>query len=201
MTIISLSATPPSSDTIADIEEITTFASNNGIKLNFSVRGPGYRGTATALSTPSGSASSSSSSSNDDPPILGYVEGFIRPGGKILHADRMEIFNSKQKMGGTFLGPGLLIAYICFLHGYESGCTTCEFLAIDDAEYQHKRLVRYYGSAGFKAVRYVGENLRDIPDRLVWGGCGTLMTQDISVVLEKWTRIIRRASSSGGMDG
>jgi hypothetical protein len=45
------------------------------------------------------------------------------------------------------------------------------------------------------------ENLRDIPDRLVWGGCGTLMTQDISVVLEKWTRIIRRASSSGGMDG
>jgi hypothetical protein len=122
----------------------------------------------------------------------------------------MEIFNSKQKMGGTFLGPGLLIAYICFLHGYESGCTTCEFLAIDDAEYQHKRLVKYYGTAGFKPVRYVGENLRDIPDRLVWGGCGTLMTQDIRLVLEKWTRIIRRASSSasssssdggGGMNG
>jgi len=35
--------------------------------------------------------------------------------------------------------------------------------------------------------------LKDIPDRLVWGGCGTLMTNDIDPVLEKWTRIIRSA--------
>ena len=174
---------------IADIEEITTFANNNGVELQFTTKGPGYRGVAIPPNNPDN--------------ILGYIEGFIRPSGKILHADKMEIFkialNSARRNedtfsgGGTFLGPGLLIAYVCLLHGKESGCVDVEFLAIDDAELQHKRLVRYYKTAGFSEVRYVGEELKDIPDRLVWGGCGTLMTEKIDLILEKWTRIIRGA--------
>ena len=68
-----------------------------------------------------------------------------------------------------------------------------EFLVIDNAKFQHKRLIRYYKTAGFREVRYVGEELKDIPDRLVWGGCGTLMTEGIDGILEKWTRIIRGA--------
>ena len=175
--------------TIADIEEITTFASNNGVDLQFTTSGPGYRGVALAK--------------NDPENILGYIEGFIRPGGKILHADKMEIFKSATNDarreegsfsgGGTFLGPGLLIAFVCLLHGKESGCETTEFLAIDDAEFQHKRLIRYYKTAGFDEVRYVGEELKDIPDRLVWGGVGTLMREDIGKILIKWTKIIRGA--------
>ena len=43
-------------------------------------------------------------------------------------------------------------------------------------------------------MRYVGEELKDIPDRLVWGGVGTLMTNDIEKVLRKWTRLIRSAN-------
>ncbi|KAL7547111.1 hypothetical protein ACHAWF_010429 [Thalassiosira exigua] len=175
---------------IAGIEEITDFASKNGVELSFTTTGPGYRGVAVAK--------------NDPENVLGYVEGFIRPGGKILHADKMEIFKSALNSarreenafsgGGTFLGPGLLIAFVCLLHGMESGCQMCEFLAIDDAEFQHKRLIRYYSTAGFREVRYVGEELKDIPDRLVWGGCGTLMTESIEKILTKWTRIIRGAS-------
>lgn len=186
-----ITTTQLSSSSIADIEEITTFALNNGVDLQFTTNGVtrGYRGVAI--------------SKNEPDNILGYIEGFIRPTGSILHADKMEIFktalNSARAReeafsgGGTFLGPGLLIAFVCLLHGKESGCKQVEFLAIDDAEFQHKRLIRYYKTAGFKEVRYVGEELKDIPDRLVWGGCGTLMTNDIDPVLEKWTRIIRSA--------
>mmetsp|Transcript_20939 Transcript_20939/g.45402 ORF Transcript_20939/g.45402 Transcript_20939/m.45402 type:complete len:248 (-) Transcript_20939:75-818(-) len=173
--------------TIADIEEITTFATDNGVELSFTTTGPGYRGVAV--------------SKNDPENILGYIEGFIRPSGKILHADKMEIFKGALSSarreeqtfsgGGTFLGPGLLIAFVCLLHGKESGCEMCEFLAIDDADFQHKRLMRYYRTAGFREVRYVGEELKDIPDRLVWGGCGMLMTESIDSILLKWTRIIR----------
>lgn len=168
------------------------FESNNSSTLLF-VSYSGYRGVAT--------------SKNDPENILGYIEGFIRPGGKILHADKMEIFKSALnsarreeasfKGGGTFLGPGLLIAYVCLLHGKENGCQSCEFLAIDDAEFQHKRLVRYYKTAGFDEVRYVGEELKDIPDRLVWGGCGTLMTEKIDKILKKWTRIVRGSQGTG----
>mmetsp|Transcript_8096 Transcript_8096/g.14895 ORF Transcript_8096/g.14895 Transcript_8096/m.14895 type:complete len:254 (-) Transcript_8096:1337-2098(-) len=189
---LSSTASSNSEDTtkIASIEEITSFASSNGVELKFTTSGPGYRGVAVEK--------------NDPENILGYIEGFIRPAGKILHADKMEIFkpalNSARREetgfsgGGTFLGPGLLIAFVCFLHGKENGCEMVEFLAIDDAEFQHKRLIRYYKTAGFEEVRYVGEELKDIPDRLVWGGCGTLMTNELDGVLQKWTRIIRGAS-------
>jgi hypothetical protein len=177
---------------IADIGEITDFASRNGIELKFTTRGPGYRCVAASKADPEN--------------VLGYIDGFVRPMGRILHADKMEIFkgaiNAARREeggeydgGGTFLGPGLLIAYVCFLHGRECGCATAEFLAIDDAEFQHRRLIRYYKMMGFREVRYVGEELGDIPDRLVWGGCGTLMTEDINVILTKWTRIIRRSGA------
>ena len=189
--LMHLSSTSSDTSAIADIEEITNFASKNGVELSFTTAGPGYRGVAV--------------SKNDPENILGYIEGFIRPGGKILHADKMEIFKSALNSarreeqafsgGGTFLGPGLLIAFVCLLHGMENGCQMCEFLAIDDAEFQHKRLIRYYKTAGFQEVRYVGEELKDIPDRLVWGGCGTLMTERIDSILKKWTRIIRRANA------
>ena len=172
----SSSSTTTTTSDIATIEEINNFATSNGISLAFTTRGPGYRCVGV--------------DANSTTTVVGYVEGFIRPGRKILHADKMEIFIKGG--GGTFLGPGLLIAYACFLHGKDGGCTTAEFLAIDDAEYQHKRLVRYYKMMGFREVRYVGEEIKHIPDRLVWGGCGTLMTEEIDVILKKWTRIIRK---------
>jgi hypothetical protein len=173
----SSSTTTTTTSDIATIEEITNFATRNGISLTFTTRGPGYRCVGVDATNPT--------------TILGYVEGFIRPSRTILHADKMEIFIKGG--GGTFLGPGLLIAYVCFLHGKDCGCTTAEFLAIDDAEYQHTRLVRYYKMMGFREVRYVGEEINHIPDRLVWGGCGTLMTEEIDIILKKWTRIIRKS--------
>ncbi|KAL3762800.1 hypothetical protein ACHAW5_008497 [Stephanodiscus triporus] len=155
-----------------------TSASSPAVELKFTTLGPGYRCVAVSKADPDN--------------VLGYVEGFVRPMGRILHADKMEIFKGaigaarreeggEFDGGGTFLGPGLLIAYVCVLHGRECGCATAEFLAIDDAEFQHRRLIRYYKMMGFREVRYVGEELRDIPDRLVWGGCGTLMTEDINI--------------------
>ena len=136
---------------------------------------------------------------HDESLIVGYVEGFVRPAGQILHLDKMQVFQpvvdkvkaqvpNSLDFGGVSFGIGLLMGYKCLLHATEKGCSMAEFLAIDDREFQHKRLVRYYRRVGFKVVKYVGEDVRDIPDRLVWGGCGTLMKEDVSVLLDKWTR-------------
>ena len=65
-----------------------------------------------------------------------------------------------------------------------------EFLAIDDEEFQHKRLVRYYRRVGFRVVKYVGDDFQDIPARLVWGGCGTLMEENIDVLIQKWSALL-----------
>ena len=68
-----MSADVESETTIADIEEITTFASKNGVDLKFTTNPTrGYRGVAVSKKDPEN--------------ILGYIEGFIRPAGKVLHA-------------------------------------------------------------------------------------------------------------------
>ncbi len=71
--------------------------------------------------------------------------------------------------------------------GLDNGCHIAEFLAIDDEDHQHSRLVRHYKRLGLQVVRYVGDDFRSIPDRLIWGGRGTLMNCDITSVLNKWT--------------
>lgn len=81
--------------------------------------------------------------------------------------------------------------------GVENGCTEAEFLAIDDEDFQHKRLVKFYKNAGFKIIKYVGEDFQDIPDRLVWGGCGTLMRANIGDLLSLWSQLFMKSVERG----
>lgn len=169
------------SDTIVDqqvwtLEDLQNFARSEGVELSKTNLGPAFRTVAR--------------STHNSSQILGYGEGFVRPTGNILHLDKMEVFKPMVKRvrkenpdfrgGGTIFGVGLLFGYQCLLHGIENGCTEAEFLAIDDEEFQHKRLVRFYKNSGFKIIKYVGEDFQDIPDRMVWGGCGTLMRANIA---------------------
>lgn len=178
-------ASPSVSWTMEDLEEQIA---QSGFVVSFSTFGPGYRAVARAQFNES--------------LVLGYVEGFVRPAGKILHLDKMEVSkpmiekarreggDSTFDFGGFGAAIGMLLGYRCFLHGLEKGCSIAEFLAIDDEEFQHKRLVKYYKQFGFKIVKYVGEDVQDIPDRLVWGGCGTLMREEIPILMKKFTRLL-----------
>ena len=85
-----------------------------GVVISFTTLGPGYRAVARAK--------------HDESLILGYVEGFVRPAGQILHLDKMEVFKpmvekaKKQApdsfdFGGISFGVGLLMGYRCLLHG------------------------------------------------------------------------------------
>jgi len=185
-------------DALWTLEQLEQYASSETINvvISFSTIGPLYRAVARAK--------------HDESIVLGYVEGFLRPTQpKILHLDKMEIFQpvlekvrrthpNTLQFGGINIGLGLLMGYRCLLYAAEpaqGSRTIAEFLAIDDEDFQHKRLVRYYRYAGFKIVKYVGEDAKDIPDRLVWGGCGTLMTQDIPTLMAKWTSLFELMKS------
>ena len=171
-------------------QELQDFALSQGVNVTLSTLGPGYRAVARAK--------------HNSSLLLGYCEGFLRPGGKILHLDKMEVFrrqvlqareSGEFRSAGTMFGVGLLMGYLCLLHGQENGYTVGEFLAIDDEEKQHRKLVRYYERSGFEIIKYVGDDFGDIPDRLVWGGCGTLMRQDIDMLLQSWTAILQKSAS------
>jgi hypothetical protein len=165
------------------------YASKEGVVLSLTTLGPGYRALVRAK--------------YNTTQILGYCEGFLRPGGEVLHVDKMEVFrkmvlrakeeNGKEfRGGGTVFGVGLLLGFICLLYAKEKGYSVAEFLAIDDEEKQHRKLVNYYAKTGFKVIKYVGDSLQDIPDRMVWGGCGTLMRADIVELLENWSRLLSK---------
>lgn len=187
-----------SADTATEVSiwteaELMEFASQQGILLSLSTLGPGYRAIARAK--------------HNESLVLGYVEGFLRPGGTILHLDKMEVFRkmvvkaksenpTEFSQGGTVFGIGLLMGYICLLYGRDNGYTVGEFLAIDDEERQHRKLVEFYKRSGFEIVRYVGDGIGDIPDRMLWGGCGTLMRQDIDILLQRWTLLLKNSRAN-----
>mmetsp|Transcript_14114 Transcript_14114/g.20154 ORF Transcript_14114/g.20154 Transcript_14114/m.20154 type:complete len:249 (+) Transcript_14114:92-838(+) len=168
-------------------EDLEDYARSVGVTLTFSSLGPAYRVVARAK--------------HDESLILGYCEGFIRPGREILHVDKLEVWKKALEMarkesptdfknGGQVFGISLLLGSRSLLYAKEAGCKVAEFLAIDDEEFQHKRLVRFFKRAGFKRIRYVGDDLASVPDRLVWGGCGTLMNNEIETLLSFWKKIL-----------
>ena len=189
---------PEKTDALWTLQQLEDYASDESINvvISFTTFGPVYRAVARAK--------------HDESIILGYVEGFLRPTQpKLLHLDKMEIFQpvvervrrsrpNTLNFGGVNIGLGLLMGYRCLLYAAEpaqGSRTIAEFLAIDDEDFQHKRLVRYYRYAGFKVVKYVGDDPKDIPDRLVWGGCGTLMKQDIPALMARWTELFELMKS------
>lgn len=168
-------------------ERLLDYSRDQGVIVSLSTLGPGFRSVAR--------------STQNETEIIGYIEGFVR--GKLLHLDKMEVFRPMVKRvrlnnpeftgGGTVLGVGLLMGYTCLLHGQRKGCEVAEFLAIDDDELQHKRLVKLYRNSGFDYVKYVGDDWGDIPDRMVWGGCGTLLRKDIPFLLRFWTGLLDKS--------
>jgi len=103
-----------------------------------------------------------------------------------LKRAREEDTTGKFSNGGTIFGVGLLLGLLCIRHGMNNGCRKVEFLAIDDGDRQHVILVRHYRRLGLRVVRYVGDGLLDVPDRMVWGGRGTLMEGGAEDLMEKW---------------
>jgi hypothetical protein len=175
-----------------DRDALLEYAQTQGVELSLTTLGPAYRGVAR--------------SAHNRTQILGYVEGFVRPQAPpLLHLDKMEVFrpivqkarneNPQFTGGGTSLGVGLLVVYLCVLHGLDQKCRVAEFLAIDDSDFQHRRLVKLYKQSGFDVVKYVGDDWRDIPDRMVWGGCGTLLRKDVPYLLAFWTALLEKAKS------
>jgi hypothetical protein len=195
--------------TIWSVEQLEQYARDyQGLNMTFSTLGPFFRAVGRTC--------------GPEPLTLGYVEGVIRPGSLssnddvnqkdvdfaaqqspkntalLVHFDKMQVFPDQVRAanvsGGLHgLGIGLWLGYRCLLH--DTSLSHVEFLAIDDAPLQHKRLVKLYRHAGFTPIRYVGQGpwQLDLRDQLIWGGAGTLFRRRIPVLLQEWTGVLQRS--------
>lgn len=122
----------------------------------------------------------------------------LRRGGASAGASREEGTPPPNKLLGL---PTALLAAAVLAWARESAPFsphTAQILAINDSEAQHRRLVRFYRICGLKAKREVGDDLRSIPDRLAYGGCGTIMEVAVDVALRKCTDMLRVEGASAG---
>ncbi|QHO49565.1 hypothetical protein HN51_001473 [Arachis hypogaea] len=154
------------------------------LDLQLKTLGPFFRITATSLQTRA---------------ELGKAEGLIRisfQGTKILHLDSMKLRRETLSMEKSIFGLGLFIGAVAIRHGYDSGCTAAQLLAINDSDLYHSKLVRFYGRLGFREVCQVsGSSIGDIPHMLVWGGVGTRMDASIEELMLKWCTRFKKNQS------
>ena len=145
---------------------------------------------------------------DDEPPppeLLGYCDGFTQPNG-VTHLETIEIrkfsgFWSRKKERGAAryaearkLNPGVLVslATACYIREQALfGNERAQLLCIRDDERQHRSLVRFYRKLGFVTLREVGDDLKSIADRVVWGGDGTIMEIDIDGMRRRFAGSVR----------
>lgn len=165
------------------IEEVQTLARRRNLDIAISELGPFYRVVCRDAASDK---------------IVGLTNGWINPISRSMHCEALQVFTKGmagedgQRVRGGVHGLGLLIGACTFAFAQSKGCSRAEILAINDYDYQHKRLVRYYRYFGFVPVKEVGlRGLADLVDQVVWGGVGTRMDANVESMLAKWTPALR----------
>lgn len=124
--------------------------------------------------------------------LAGYLTAAVLPGRRV----HVESYKARARTadGALFrLSPGMFLFIAAIAIGYERGCEQVYGLAIDDGQQQHARLVAYLRRFGGEPLRRVGESkLKDIPDRLLYGGRGTVIRGDIASMLDRADGMISR---------
>lgn len=123
----------------------------------------------------------------------GAITGVTLPGRR-LHIESYRAAARVPKGPLLRLSPGMLLFIAAIARGQEQGCTSVYGLAIDDDPQQHRRLLRYLEHFGGEKIRRVGDSLRDIPDRLLYGGRGTVVRGDICTMLSRGSQMICRTT-------
>ena len=183
---------------IATLDEIEAAARSAGFTFTQTNMGPLYRVILRLVPEPGEDGKGKA---------IGYTNGALTP--PLLRQDTMQISfvntgnpnsmtNEKRVSveergfrSNSIYGLSLLLGAYAMRWAYDNGCRRAELLAIKDNERQAKVLRRHYSRLGFRAVREVTDDITCVPDRMLWGGIGTLMEVDMAECLEKHTSELR----------
>lgn len=133
---------------------------------------------------------------SEDGSNAGFVTAVLLPGRRV----HIESYKARPRTAGGALlrlSPGMLLFIAAIALGFERGCDKVYGLAIDDGPQQHARLVAYLRRFGGEPIRRVGESkISDIPDRLLYGGRGTIICGDVKNMLDRAEGMMSRTSTS-----
>lgn len=175
----SLTATPPPPTTLSAIQAL---AAQRGYDLRNNTTGP-------LLNLRLYSATSSQQ--------IAYLTGLVLPTGRLHIESYKSLSRSSASPGGALLAvsPGMLVFLAALAEAASRGATSVYGLAINDAPDQHRRLVRYLRRFGGERVMVVDDSLRAVPARIVYGGFGTVIRADISIMLARGVAMLQRGAT------
>lgn len=126
--------------------------------------------------------------------LTAFITGCKLPNGR-LH---IESYKAMKKENGALLSvtPGMLVFMGALAFGYAQGCKEVYGLAIRDENRQHRRLRRYLKRFGGVEVKQVTSRVTDIPERLLYGGQGTIIKGNIECMLKRSQQMLRRIAST-----
>ena len=124
----------------------------------------------------------------DSVKIWGEIKGWTLPIKDGLQLDTLRILKGSPKYVSELIWATTMTWAL-----EKTSCKSARLLAIYDYEGYSKKLVRYFNLIGFKVVKEVGSSPSDLILRLIWGGAGTLMRGDCSVIQNKLkTKFIKK---------
>ena len=121
---------------IPTMEDILESSRAQNLDLKLQKVGPLFRITATSLDTRK---------------ELGRAEGLIRVwfDGKLLHLDSIRLRRETMTMKRSIFGVGLFLGAVAIRHGFDSGCSTAQLLAINDTELYHSKVLLLFFVSSF----------------------------------------------------
>uniref|UniRef100_A0A6T8JDT5 Uncharacterized protein n=1 Tax=Hemiselmis andersenii TaxID=464988 RepID=A0A6T8JDT5_HEMAN len=181
-------------------EEVEEAANQCGMTISINFLGPYYRAVIRTLPAPG----------KEKGKAVGFTTGtmildLLRQdtmrvssvnNGNLVSRERLRKLKAERDWRvPTVYGVSLILGAYVGAYAFDKGCKTAELLAIKDDERQHAVLVRHYQRLGLKVVKILNNDIVCVPDKLIWGGEGSLMSVDIQTFLEKHTAEINRLRS------
>lgn len=122
--------------------------------------------------------------------LTAYITGCVLPNGR-LH---IESYKAMKKEDGALLSvtPGMLVFMGALAFGCAQGCKEVYGLAIRDENRQHRRLRRYLKRFGGVEVKQLTAKVAHIPEKLLYGGEGTIIKGNIEKMLKRSKRMLDR---------
>lgn len=111
-----------------------------------------------------------------------------------LHIEAYKAAPRDRRGGLLDVSPGMILFIAALAFGKQKGARHVYGLAINDAEDQHHRLVRYLKRFGGSEVQDVTESFSDVPARIFYGGLGVIIRGDIEEMLRRGRGMLERTT-------
>lgn len=125
---------------------------------------------------------------------LATISGALLPGAR-LHVESYKSWQASKSNRLLMLTPAMFIFIAALALASDNGSKSVYGLAIDDAPEQHRRLVAYLRRFGGHPLKRVDDSLASVPDRILYGGFGTIIKGDVADMLERGLAMVNRYSN------